>query len=92
MHRRRTCTCGHFVLLSGTYDGSSATLAFNPNLNNASVNQDLHLLFNVFSTSPIITIGLTNGGSTNSGIQERLCSGSIDPFSGVCAAEHNSPP
>src|SRR6476646_1143249 len=80
-----TSTGSPFVLLSGTYDGSSATLAFNPNLNNASVNQDVHLLFNVFSTSPIITIGLTNGGSTNSGIQERLCSGSIDPFSGVCS-------
>jgi hypothetical protein len=80
-----TSTGSPFVLLSGTYDGSSATLAFNPNLNNASVNQDVHLLFNVVSTSPLITIGLANGGSTSSAITERLCSGSIDPFSGVCS-------
>jgi hypothetical protein len=80
-----TSTGSPFVLLSGTYDGATTTLSFNPNLNNASVNQDIHVLFSVSSTSPIIGAGLMNGGSTNSGINERFCSGSVDPFSGVCS-------
>ncbi len=80
-----TSTGAPFVLLSGTYTDSTTTLSFNPNLNNASVNQDIHLLFSVSSTSAILSVGLSNGGSLASGISERLCSGAIDPFSGVCS-------
>ncbi len=80
-----TSTGAPFVLLSGTYDAGTTSLSFNPNLNNANVFQDIHVLFTVSSTTPVTTVGLMNGGSVNSGINERLCSGSVDPFSGVCS-------
>ncbi len=80
-----TSTGAPFVLLSGTYDAGTTSLSFNPNLNNANVFQDIHVLFTVSSTTPITGVGLMNGGSLNSGINERLCSGSVDPFSGVCS-------
>lgn len=80
-----TSTGAPIVLLSGTYNGSMTTLIVNPNLNDASVNQDIHLLFSVSSTSSILRVTVGNGGSTKSGISETLCSESVSPFSGLCS-------
>lgn len=74
------------ILNGSRYDPATGgiTLAFNPNLNNNLVAQDVHITFNVSSALPIISVG---GSAGITGIQEIVCSGlNSVGMSGNCLA------
>ena len=60
------------ILMGSYWDGGTIVLAFNPNLNNNAVTQDVHITFNVSSASPISMVG---GSAGVQGVQEIICSG-----------------